>query len=70
MWGLASSGRFAGTEVARRGLEYLAEAVAAKSHYGRALSYPQFWNFWGDDIKLAEIYLGLGARADEEPLKG
>ena len=28
-----------------------------------------FWNFWIDDIKLAEICLKLGVSAEEEPLK-
>jgi hypothetical protein len=43
--------------------------MASDPDYGRQLSYPQFWNFWVDDIKLAEIYLGLGVNPDEEPLR-
>lgn len=70
LWGLATTGEFAGTEVAERGVEFIAKAIASPElKYGRQLSYPQFWNFWVDDIKLAEICLGLGVDVDEEPLK-
>jgi hypothetical protein len=70
LWGLAAAGGFAGTEVAGKGIRFLAEAAAPGRCRQRPLSYPQFWNFWVDDIKLAEIYLGLGGRGDEEPLAG
>lgn len=71
LWGLATTGKFVGTKVARKGIEWLSKAIASPDlKYGRQLSYPQFWNFWIDDIKLAEIYLGLGVNADEKPLKG
>jgi hypothetical protein len=70
LWGLANTGEFIGTKVAQKGIEFLAKAIASDPDYGRQISYPQFWNFWIDDIKLAEIYLALGVSADEEPLKG
>ncbi len=71
LWGLATTGQFAGTKTARRGIEFMSKALASpKLRYGRGLSYPQFWNFWVDDIKLAEIYEGLGVHAEEELLKG
>ena len=71
LWGLAATRAFVGTKVAQKGIEFLTEAVASPNlRYGRQLSYPQFWNFWVDDIKLAEIYIGLGISADEEPLEG
>jgi hypothetical protein len=70
LWGLATTGKFAGTEVAQKGIDFLSKAVASNPDYGREISYPQFWNFWVDDIKLAEIYACLGVSADEEPLKG
>ena len=70
MWGVAATGKFVGTQVAQKGIEFLTRAVASNSDYGRWLSYPQFWNFWIDDTKLAEICLDLGFDADEEPLKG
>ena len=69
LWGLATARQFAGTEIARKGLKFLTRSVASESRYGRQASYPQFWNFWMDDIKLAEIYLGLGVGDEEEPLK-
>ena len=71
LWGLATAEEFVGTDVAQKGVEFLAKAIATPGlRYGRRLSYPQFWNFWVDDIKLAEIYLGLGINPNEEPLKG
>ena len=71
LWGLATTGKFVGTKVAQKGIEFLAKAITSSDpDYGRQLSYPQFWNFWIDDIKLAEICLELGVSADEEPLKG
>jgi hypothetical protein len=70
MWGLAAAGRFVGTEVAQRGIEFLTKAMASDPEYGRQISYPQFWNFWIDNIKQAEICLGLGVSANQEPLKG
>lgn len=70
LWGLSSAGEFVGTKVAQKGIEFLAKAVASPHlKYSRQLSYPQFWNFWIDDIKLAEIYVGLGASPDKDPLK-
>lgn len=70
LWGLAATGKFVGTEVAQKGIEFLATVMASGPDYGRQLSYPEFWNFWVDDIKLAEICLGLGVSADQELLKG
>ena len=70
MWGLASSGEFVGTEVVRKGIAFLTEAMGSNPDSGPELSYPQFWNFWIDYVKLAEIYLKLGVSADQEPLKG
>jgi len=70
LWGLAATGEFVGTEVARKGIEFLNEVMASGPDCGRQPSYPQFWNFWLDDIKLAEICLRLGVGADKEPLKG
>jgi hypothetical protein len=70
MWGMAAAGNFVGTQVAQRGIEFLTRAVASNPEYSRELSYPQFWNFWIDDIKLAEICLNLGFNAEEDPLKG
>ena len=70
LWGLAATGRSVGTEVAKKGIEFLTEVMASGPDYGRQLSYPQFWNFWVDDIKLAEICLELGVSADAETLKG
>lgn len=71
LWGLAATGEFVGTKVAQKGVEFLTKAVASPElDYGRQLSYPQFWNFWVDDLKLAEICLGLGVKADEKPLRG
>ncbi len=69
LWGLATAGTFAGTPVARKGIGFLAKVTASSAGRGREFSYPQCWNFWVDDVKLAEIYLGLGVSADEEPLK-
>lgn len=69
MWGLATSGEFVGTEVARKGIEFLTEAMASHPDSGPGLSYPQFWNFWIDYVKLAEIYLKLGVSANQEPLR-
>lgn len=70
LWGLAAAGKFVDTKVAQKGVGFLAETMASDPDCGRQISYPQFWNFWVDDIKLAEIYVGLGVSADEEPLKG
>lgn len=71
LWGLATTGEFIGTRVAQKGIDFLTEAMGSSDlDYGRKLSYPQFWNFWVGDIKLAELYLGLGVGADEKPLKG
>lgn len=70
LWGLAAAGGFANTDVARKGVQFLAEAAAPGRQRSRPASYPQFWNFWIDDVKLSEIYVGLGLRAHEEPLAG
>jgi hypothetical protein len=71
LWGLAASGAFAHKEVARKGIEFLTEVVRSpKLRYDREFSYPQFWNFWVDDIKLAEIYLELGISPRNRALKG
>ena len=67
LWGLAAAEEFAGTTVARKGIEFLASAIASRPYRGRQLSYPQFWV---DGVKLAEIYLKLGVSAEQEPLKG
>jgi len=71
LWGLAASdGKFCG-KVAKKGLGFLTEAVRSpKLRYSREFSYPQFWNFWIDDIKLAEICLGLGIGSRNRTLKG
>jgi hypothetical protein len=69
LWGLATAGKFVGAKVAQKGIEFLTKVMASDPDYGRQLSYPQFWNFWIDDIKLAEICLKLGVSAEEEPLK-
>ena len=69
MWGLASSGEFVGTDVARRGIEFLTEAMPSHPDSGSELSYPQFWSFWIDHVKVTEIYLKLGVSANEEPLR-
>jgi hypothetical protein len=73
LWGLGYSEELAGSSVARRGLSFLSGATApdrSDPKNRRQLSYPQFWNWWIDDIKLAETYIRLGARPDKEPLKG
>ncbi|KPK83438.1 MAG: hypothetical protein AMJ81_08300 [Phycisphaerae bacterium SM23_33] len=70
LWGLAAGRKLTRTPLARRGVEFLARATAADPGRTRWLSYPQFWNFWVDDIKLAEIYLRLGVRPDRQPLAG
>jgi len=70
LWGLAATGKFVGTKVAQKGIEFLSKVMASDSDYGRQLSYPQFWNFCVDDIKLAEICLKLGVSIEEKPLKG
>jgi len=71
LWGLAAIGKFVGTRGAQKGIEFLTKAIALSDlNYGRQLSYPQFWNFWIDDIKRAEIYLKLGVSVDEKPLTG
>jgi hypothetical protein len=69
LWGLGAAGGFAGTAVARKGLEFVTQATASLPPGARQFSYPQFWNFWVDDVKLAEIYLGLGVAPEEPPLK-
>lgn len=69
LWGLATSKNFTKRKVARKGIDYLTRVIRSpKLRYGRRFSYPQFWNFWIDDIKLAEIYLGLSPR--NRALKG
>lgn len=67
LWGLATTGRFVRTKVVQRGIEFFTKAMVWDLDY---VSYPQFWNFCIDYVKLAEIYLGLGISADKEPLKG
>jgi len=71
LWGLATSKIFARRKVARKGVDFLTRVMRSpKLRYGRKFSYPQFWNFWVDDIKLAEIYLGLGLSPRDRALKG
>jgi hypothetical protein len=70
LWGLAAAGQSPRTAVARKGLGFLREAAASLRDRDRGLGYPQFWNFWLDAVKIAEICLGLGAPAGREPLRG
>lgn len=70
LWGLATSGEFVGKRVAKRGIEYLTKSMRSpRLQYARQLSYPQFWNFWIDDIKLAEIFIGIGVNTRNETLR-
>lgn len=71
LWGLATSNH-AQRKVARKGIDFLSRVMRSpKLRWDtRKFSYPQFWNFWIDDIKLAEIYLGLGISPMNRALKG
>ena len=71
LWGLATSGIHSRRKVAKRGVDFLTKVMRSpKLRYGRESSYPQFCNFWIDDIKLAGIYLGLGLSPRDRALKG
>jgi hypothetical protein len=72
LWGLAITKIFIQRKVARKGVDFLTRVMRSpKLRWETSkFSYPQFWNFWIDDIKLAEIYLGLGLRRRNRSLKG
>lgn len=72
LWGLATSKHFTHKKVAKKGVDFLSKVMRSPKlrWETRKFSYPQFWNFWIDDIKLAEIYLGLGISPMNRALKG
>ena len=64
LWGMAQCKDFVGSSAVKRAADFLSNVGPQKE-----FSYPQFWQFWADDLKIADILSCLGFTLKDEALR-